>query len=390
MLWCEAVPHPPPAPCPKDLDTRKQRLGSRRSQRVPCILLAFLAAMLLTGMGSSPIRRDELVEFYPTVGYRSGDGWTLPIHGVIYKPKDDSHLRAATIAFFRRLFGLKEGEGDEVFTKRAKSFVVDNQRGKAISVRLGTKDYPVAPSGANGHFRGTIRLRREEVAALFRAPGAETGWITFQAATLPGDDRIFSGRVNLLAGARLSVISDVDDTVKMSQVRDRRELLANTFLREFRPVPGMAEAYRKWAADGAAFHYVSASPWQLYDPLARFLAAEGFPEGSFHLKLFRVKDSSFFDLYTSPEAYKRRTIEPILKAFPGRRFVLVGDSGEKDPEAYGAIARDHPDQIVRIIIRDVTGEPADGERYQTAFRSVKTDRWMVFREASEIQNVTFP
>ncbi len=365
-------------------------MGSSRSQRVACIRLAFLAAMLLTGMGSSPIRRDELVEFYPTVGYRSGDGWTLPIHGVIYKPKDDSHLRAATVAFFRRLFGLKEGEGGEVFTKRARPFVVDNQRGKAISVRLGTKDYPVARSGANGHFRGTIHLRREEVAALFRAPGAETGWITFQAATLPGDDRTFSGKVNLLAGAGLSVISDVDDTVKMSQVRDRRELLANTFLREFRGVPGMAEAYRKWAEDGAAFHYVSASPWQLYDPLARFLAAEGFPEGSFHLKLFRVKDSSFFSLYANPEAYKRRTIEPILKAFPGRRFVLVGDSGEKDPEVYGAIARGHPDQIVRIIIRDVTGEPAIAERYRTAFRGVERDRWMLFREASEIQKITPP
>jgi phosphatidate phosphatase APP1 len=186
------------------------------------------------------------------------------------------------------------------------------------------------------------------------------------------------------------VISDVDDTVKVSQVRDRRELLANTFLRAFRGVPGMAEAYRQWAADGAAFHYVSASPWQLYAPLARFLAAERFPEGSFHLKLFRVKDSSFFDLYANPEVYKRRTIEPILKTYPRRKFVLVGDSGEEDPEIYGALAREHPGQIVRILIRDVTGEQADAERYRIAFRGVEADRWMVFREASGIQNIALP
>jgi hypothetical protein len=346
--------------------------------------------MLLTGMGSSPIRRDELVEFYHTVAYRSGDGWTLPTHGVIYKPKEASRLRAAAVSLFRRLFGVKEGEAGEVFTERARAFLVDNQRGKAISVRLGTKDYPVARSGANGHFRGTIHLRREAVAALLRAPGAEAGWITFQAAKLPGDDRVFWGKGRLLAGTGISVISDVDDTVKVSQVRDRRELLANTFLREFRGVPGMAEAYRKWAADGAAFHYVSASPWQLYDPLARFLAAEGFPEGSFHLKLFRVKDSSFFDLYADPEAYKRRTIEPILKTFPGRKFVLVGDSGEKDPEVYAAIAREHPGQIVRIFIRDVTGELADAERYQNAFRGVERDRWRVFRSVDEIRAISLP
>ena len=299
-------------------------------------------------------------------------------------------LRAAAVSLFRRLFGVKEGEGGEVFTERARPFLADNQRGKAIAVRLGAKEHRVGVSGANGHFHGTIHLRREEVAALLRAPGAELGWITFQAVTLPGDDRVFSGKARLLAGTGISVISDVDDTVKVSQVRDRGELLANTFLREFRGVPGMAEAYRKWAADGAAFHYVSASPWQLYDPLARFLAAEGFPEGSFHLKLFRVKDSSFFDLYANPEAYKRRTIEPILQAFPGRKFILVGDSGEKDPEVYGALARERPAQIAWIFIRDVTGEPADAKRYRNAFWGVGKDRWMIFRDAEELGNVPLP
>ncbi len=285
---------------------------------------------------------------------------------------------------------MKQGEGGEVFTERARPFLVDNQQGKAISVRLGTKDYPVGQSGANGHFRGTIRLGKEEAAALVRGPGGQAGWVMFQAVTPPGDDRIFPGKVGLLAETGISVISDVDDTVKVSQVRDRRELLANTFLREFRGVPGMAEAYRKWAADGAAFHYVSASPWQLYDPLARFLAAEGFPDGSFHLKVFRLKDPSFFDLYADPEAYKRRAIEPILKSFPGRKFVLVGDSGEKDPEVYGALARDHRAQIVRIFIRDVTGEPADGERYRTAFQAVGKERWRVFRSADEIRDLILP
>lgn len=108
------------------------------------------------------------------------------------------------------------------------------------------------------------------------------------------------------------------------------------------------------------------------------------------MKLFRVKDSSFFDLYANPEAYKRRTIEPILKTFPGRKFVLVGDSGEKDPEIYGALARGHPAQIVRIFIRDVTGEPADGERYRIAFQAVGKERWRVFRSADEIRDLILP
>ena len=54
------------------------------------------------------------------------------------------------------------------------------------------------------------------------------------------------------------------DTVKVSNV-NKRELLANTFLREFTPIEGMAALFRRWGrAHGAVFHYVSASPWQLW------------------------------------------------------------------------------------------------------------------------------
>ena len=70
----------------------------------------------------------------------------------------------------------------------------------------------------------------------------------------------------------LSIISDIDDTVKVSNVLNKRELLANTFLREFTPIEGMAALFRRWGrAHGAVFHYVSASPWQLQPELQAFL-----------------------------------------------------------------------------------------------------------------------
>ena len=61
-------------------------------------------------------------------------------------------------------------------------------------------------------------------------------------------------------------------TVKVSNVLNKRELLANTFLREFTPIEGMAALFRRWGrAHGAVFHYVSASPWQLQPELQAFL-----------------------------------------------------------------------------------------------------------------------
>ena len=37
----------------------------------------------------------------------------------------------------------------------------------------------------------------------------------------------------------VSVISDIDDTIKVTEVLDRRRMLYNTFLREFKDVTGM-------------------------------------------------------------------------------------------------------------------------------------------------------
>ncbi|NBW87480.1 MAG: DUF2183 domain-containing protein, partial [Planctomycetia bacterium] len=101
----------------------------------------------------------------------------------------------------------------------------------------------------------------------------------------------------------------------------------NTLLREFAAVPGMPETYRRWQEAGAAFHYVSASPWQLSESLCTFLGTAGLPAGSMHLKLFRLKDSTPLGRLPSRKRSKRRAIEQILGDFPGRRFLLVGGLG---------------------------------------------------------------
>jgi phosphatidate phosphatase APP1 len=70
-----------------------------------------------------------------------------------------------------------------------------------------------------------------------------------------------------------------------------------------------------------------------------------------HLKLFRLKDSTPLGRLPSRKRSKRRVIEQIMADFPGRRFVLVGDSGERDPEVYAAVAKRRPHQVAGIVIR---------------------------------------
>jgi phosphatidate phosphatase APP1 len=106
-----------------------------------------------------------------------------------------------------------------------------------------------------------------------------------------------------------------------------------------------------------------------------------------HLKRFRLKDASLAALFEDPVRYKLAIIEPLLQAFPRRSFVLVGDSGEKDPEVYGIVARRYPIQVQQIYIRDMTGEPADHSRYQAAFRGFPAARWRLFRDPSQLGGI---
>src|SRR5690606_5671183 len=112
------------------------------------------------------------------------------------------------------------------------------------------------------------------------------------------------------------------------------------FLLPYKAVPGMAELYAHWKRQGAVAHYLSASPWPLYPALDEFLRASGFPAGPVTMKHFRAKSRTFLSLFQDPEKYKLPLLRVLLREHPEREVVLVGDSGEKDPETHGAIARE--------------------------------------------------
>ncbi|NQU23968.1 MAG: App1 family protein [Candidatus Nealsonbacteria bacterium] len=360
--------------------------GRRRSRKKTLLGMGLLGAavivipavvMVLPG-SQSDIKSDETVVFYPTYAHLDADGktWTVPVHGVIYEPEEDSTRRGLLVEAIRATLAV-DADTDEgkILQRRIRLFLVDNERGKDISIRLDGQTYEAGTSAANGHFSRTLQLPAT----------AEAGWLVFEAITRRNDERRFAGRVQLIAPQGLSIISDVDDTIKHTQVRDHEAMLRNTFLREFKPVPGMAELYRDCAARGIVFHYVSGSPWQLYPALATLFGPDGYPLGSFHLKYFRLTDASALNLLLSQEKTKTEAIEPILAAFPQRRFIMIGDSGEQDPEIYGTIARKHPKQIVAVCIRNVTAEKPDNERFRNAFKGFGDTRSILFEQADELR-----
>ena len=174
-----------------------------------------------------------------------------------------------------------------------------------------------------------------------------------------------TGGVLVPGGARFGVISDLDDTVVQSSVTSlvkmvRLALLHNAHTRL--PFEGVASFYgalqREAGGGDGTFNpifYVSSSPWNLYDLLEDFLDVHGVPAGPLFLKDWgptTLKEHA---------RHKLGVIRTLLSTYPELPFVLVGDSGERDPEIYHQVVRENPGRIRTIYIRDVTTRERDVE-----------------------------
>jgi phosphatidate phosphatase APP1 len=337
-------------------------------------LIGLLAAP--TRAGGDLLRGEEVIIFPSVATWSPRDkAWTADIEGWIYDPEHDSRRRAMLLKLLEKKLGLGADDSRKPsFRQRARQFLVD-EKSRSIRLQVGDVELPPVLSDSTGHFQARVKLPN-------LSPNVWVPVISLPSAKNPTS---YKSQLRTATGLGLGVISDIDDTMKITGVGNRRSLLANTFLKPFATVPGMSLLFRRWAEQdpNTVFFYVSASPWQLYKDLADFFGAQGFPMGLFSLKRFRWKDRSFFDLFQAPETYKVPVIESILQRFPGREFILVGDVTERDPEIYAKLARQNPQQIKHIYIR----RPADysaPQRFEVAFKDLEPSRWTIFSDPSEI------
>lgn len=329
---------------------------------------------------------SQRVVFYPTFGRQVQQGWEISLHAALFREGVDDYRRKIFLGLLRRVLkASREDFEQETFQQRITGFLLREQPGKRLAIHVGQQRLILAKrTRKSGHVRVKFTLPHQQIEQLTNTGDIQAGWLDFRAATLETDTREFNGSAQLVPAHGFSVISDIDDTLKHTGVRQRKLTLANTFFNHFQSIAGMETIYRGWASQGAVFHYVSSSPWQLYEPLQDLFQAEGYPRGSFHLKAIRFRDPTLLRLFIARRLPKRRAIESIIRAFPQRQFVLVGDSGEKDPEIYGRMARKYPAQIVRIFIRNVPERPLGIERSEKAFREMPPELCQVFRDPTEI------
>jgi phosphatidate phosphatase APP1 len=160
--------------------------------------------------------------------------------------------------------------------------------------------------------------------------------------------------------AEYGIISDIDDTVIQTSATDLLRMARTVLLRNARsrlPFQGVAEFYRQLQLGrngkrNNPFFYVSSSPWNLYDLLEDFLALNQIPPGPILLRDMALKRKSANDA-SEHHAHKLREIDNLLLTYPELPFVLIGDSGQEDPNIYREVVRRHPGRVLAIYIRDV-------------------------------------
>jgi phosphatidate phosphatase APP1 len=226
----------------------------------------------------------------------------------------------------------------------------DERRFYPVTVRMGEREWQTR-TDHEGYFRIQLESR----------PTLPDNWHEVTASTATG-----SGATTMLRVPQANihgVISDVDDTIMITEVNSKSRMLANTFLRNATQrdaVPGIAAFYRQLIAanpqpDLAPLIYLSASPRQLHSNIESFLTHNQFPRGVLITK--RVTDDATSEPITDQVAYKTSKLENILSALPHVRFTLVGDDGEHDPEIYADIQRRFPERIAAVWIRRVNPDP---------------------------------
>ena len=262
----------------------------------------------------------------------------------------------------------EEEMASKLFRERVAPFMTKCKPRPHISVKIGDQTFELAKrTKRSGRFEQRFLLDHDHVQSLL---GDNSGTIEYEISVARDgissnakNELPVSGKICLIPKHGISIVSDIDDTIKHTCVGNRHELLHNTFMREFKSVPEMTEIYQHWASLGSSFHYVSASPWQMFESLNQWRKDDQFPMGTVHLRNFRLRDQLLKKVILHRKG-KRSAIQKLIRNLSHRRYILIGDSGEKDPEIYRKISHKFPSNIVGLFIRELADHPIAPDRWQ--------------------------
>lgn len=156
----------------------------------------------------------------------------------------------------------------------------------------------------------------------------------------------------LKAYSQTVLVSDVDDTIKVSHVLDPDSAIGNS-LKVRNVFRGMADLYTeiKNSQPTTKFYYVTNAPESLFSSIhGKFLKIHNFPEGRLLLRKS-----------LSDQNHKVNSIRSIIELENPTTLILIGDNGERDPAVYNQIKTEYPNLRIMTFIREAYSSQHDEE-----------------------------
>ncbi|PBP24454.1 actin filament organization protein app1 [Diplocarpon rosae] len=366
-----------------------------------------LTTNILSYLGSwnplpQAVTDNDTVWLLDNTAYRDASGkWQAEFLTAVFGR--DTGVEVSTIvADIAEKVGLGQGDAQEATIQhRLMPFVQRILPGRSVPIEFAKQQkIKLGPAGRNGI--------SSDIKAV---PTHEDGTVVSSLALVPqGANGILQSNTVYAEPEGWGVISDIDDTIKITQVSgsmackvqrpgseepptgDPIGILRSTFVSQATPVEGMPELYafiQRTISPTSPFFYLSASPYNLYSFLRDF-RQKFFPPGTIILR-----DASWMNfagllsnLTLGTQEYKVSRINKINKWLPKRKMICIGDSTQADPETYGEMQA-HPIAAL-ILIRKVADIAALGikeknepKRFEKAFQDVPKDIWHVFETPEE-------
>ena len=285
-----------------------------------------LLTILFIGIGHA---KDNIVVYHAY-----GNTHQLIIQGRMEKKKEFKEVKKDD-GWFRNLWRrLREVEGDELESKN-------------IIATIGHETFQTKGDD-EGYFEFNIRTKK----------ALESGYKTIDL-NIENNPNIHKTTATIIGSEPLvGIISDFDDTIIVSDVTNKIKLGLNTMFKNYKQrtvVPSMLERFNKILAQNpkgspSTLFVLSGSPQQLFIPVNSFLDYYHFPKRTLILKKAHGENK---DPLTDQFAYKTQKIERLVKLYPNMKWVMFGDSGEKDLEVYRFIKSKYPHKVKAYYIRDV-------------------------------------
>lgn len=215
-------------------------------------------------------------------------------------------------------------------------------------------------------------------------PGNETSQIQTLNIYANGTD---SGNATayLVPPKGVTVISDIDDILRVTKIYQPKEGLLNTFARPFAPWMNMPQIYANWSSSisNMHFHYLTTTPEQATRNYMDFIY-KTYPLGSFDTRPLNFSDIS------ATLKIRKFLLDKIFRTFPQRKFVLVADTSNSDiMAAYPEMYKDYPGQVLCILLRNTSStDSGDKFPYDTSgFKDIPKEHYMFFKVPDDLTHL---